>query len=457
MNRTRALWIILICGSIVPLGLRAQNTRPDQPLSLPEAVQLALRNNPTIKASVAYTEAVRQGITVAKSARYPHLDFSEGFTRSNNPVYVFGTLLTQRQFAPGDFALNTLNTPLPLNNFQTQFTGAMPLYDAGQTSGMVRDARLTSRIARNQHTRTEQQVIFDVVSAYTNELLAREGLRVAQSALKAAQSDLKNAQVRQEQGMAVPSDLLSAQVQLASAQQDLLSAQNGVALAHASLNVAVGLPENAPTHIEGRLSETQFDAGTLEERQRRAMVMRPDYLAARLERQRAENGTRMARARLQPTLSLFSSWALDNQTFATRGGNNWAAGATLTFNVFDGGAKFARITEAQARARQADALQAQLNAAIRLQVEEAFLNLATARQRVQVARGAVSEAKESLRILQNRYEAGLATMTSVLQAEAARTNAEKNYLNAVYDYRLSYAALELATGELSPDSPAVLK
>jgi outer membrane protein len=457
MNRTRALWIILICGSIVPLGLQAQNTRPDQPLSLPEAVQLALRNNPTIKASVAYTEAVRQGITVAKSARYPHLDFSEGFTRSNNPVYVFGTLLTQRQFTPGDFALNTLNTPLPLNNFQTQFTGAMPLYNAGQTSGMVRDARLTSRIARNQHTRTEQQVIFDVVSAYTNELLAREGLRVAQSALKAAQSDLKNAQVRQEQGMAVPSDLLSAQVQLASAQQDLLSAQNGVALAHASLNVAVGLPENAPTHIEGRLSETQFDAGTLEERQRRAMVTRPDYLAAQLERQRAENGTRMARARLQPTLSLFSSWALDNQTFATRGGNNWAAGATLTFNVFDGGAKFARITEAHARARQADALQAQLNAAIRLQVEEAFLNLATARQRVQVARGAVSEAKESLRILQNRYEAGLATMTSVLQAETAHTNAEKNYLNAVYDYRLSYAALELATGELSPDSPAVLK
>lgn len=74
-----------------------------------------------------------------------------------------------------------------------------------------------------------------------------------------------------------------------------------------------------------------------------------------------------------------------------------------------------------------------------------------------IARDAVSQAKESLRILQNRYQAGLATMTSVLQAETARTQVEKKYLNAVYDYRLSDAALELATGELSPDSPAVLK
>lgn len=457
MSRFRMLISILVLGAAARGSLRAQNTTLPQPLSLHEAVQLALKNNPIVKASAAYAEAVRQGITIAKSGRYPRLDFSEGFTRGNNPVYVFGTLLTQRQFTPGDFALNALNTPLPLNNFETQFTGAMPLYDAGETSRMVREARLTTQMARNQNARTGQQVIFQVVNAYTDELLARESVRVAQSAVETAQSALRTAQARQEKGMAVPSDLLSAQVQLASTQEDLLSAQNAVALAQATLDVTVGLPENAPTRIQGRLAEAEFDAGSLEERQIRALVMRPDYLAAQFGRQRAENGTRMARAELQPKLNLFSSWALDNQAFATRGGNNWAVGAMLTVNVFDGGANFARIAEAHAHERQATALQAQLSSAIRLQVEEAFLNLATAKQRVGVARGAVSEAKESLRILQNRYAAGLATMTSILQAETARINAEKNYLNAVYDYRLSYAALELATGELSPDSPAVLK
>jgi outer membrane protein len=453
MSRARLLLAILVLGAARGT-VWAQNTLS---LNLHDAVQLALKNNPTVKASAAYAEAVRQGITVAKSGRYPRLDFSEGFARGNNPVYVFGTLLTQHQFTAADFALNALNTPLPLDNFETQFTGSVPLYDAGQTSRMVRNARLTTQIAGDQRARTQQQVIFQVVSAYTNELLAREGVRVAQSAVDAARSDLGNAQARQEQGMAVPSDLLSAQVQLAGAQQDLLIARNAVALAAASLNVAIGLPESAPTHIEGRLTETQFEAGSLEKRQNQALISRPDYLAAGLSLRQAENGAHMARAELLPKVSLFSSWALDNQMLATRGASNWAAGATLTFNVFDGGAKFARITEAHARERQAAALQEQLNSGIRFQVEEAFLNLTTARQRVGLARGAVSEAKESLRILQNRYQAGLATMTSVLQAETARANAENSYLNAVYDYRLSYAALELATGELSPDSPAVLK
>jgi outer membrane protein len=457
MNRIRTVALILVLLAAGRWGLRAQVSSAPPPLSLHDAVEIALKNNPTVSASAAYAAAVRQGILVAKSGRYPRVDFSEGFTRGNNPVYVFGTLLTQRQFTPADFALNALNTPLPIDNFQTQFTGSMLLYDAGQTSRKVQNARLGTQMAHDQSARTGQQVIFQVVHAYTGELLAREAVRVAQAALDAADSDLKNAQARSEQGMAVPSDLLSAKVQVANAEQNLLSARNAVALTGASLNAAMGLPEDAHNTIAGRLTETQFDAGSLEDRQRRALMTRPDYLAAQLGRERARNGTRMARSEFEPKIELFSSWAMDNQAFATRGGNNWAAGATLNFNIFDGGAKFARITEAHARERQAAAQQAELRSAIELQVEEAFLNLATARQRVEVARGAVSEAKESLRILQNRYQAGLATMTSVLQAESARSNAQENYLNAVYDYRLSDAALELATGQLSPDSPAVLK
>jgi outer membrane protein TolC len=94
-------------------------------------------------------------------------------------------------------------------------------------------------------------------------------------------------------------------------------------------------------------------------------------------------------------------------------------------------------------------------AAVRLQVQEVFLNLGTAQQRVQVSRQARSEAEESLRIIQNRYEAGLATIADLLHAETAHTAAETNYLNAIFDYRLSFAALELASGELAPNSEAV--
>ena len=93
--------------------------------------------------------------------------------------------------------------------------------------------------------------------------------------------------------------------------------------------------------------------------------------------------------------------------------------------------------------------------AVRLQVREAYSNLATAQKRLGVVKDASSQAGESLRITQNRYEECLATITDLLLAETAKTAADKNALNAIFDYRLSYAALELATGELSANSPAV--
>jgi outer membrane protein TolC len=439
-------------------AMAGQAPEPDrQSVTLADAVRVALQRNPTVQAVFAYAQAVHEGIAEAKAARLPRVDFSEGFTRGNNPVYVFGGLLTERQFTANDFGLSFLNTPPPLDIFRTQFTAAVPLYDAGQTGHRIKDAKLSAQSAGETGARTRQEVIFKVVKAYTDELLARQNVRVAEAAVKSAQSDLHRSEARQEQGQAVPSDLLSAQVQLAQAQEDLLQAQNAVDLAHAALNVAMGLSEDAATSVASQLAESTFDAGALTDRQQLALKNRPDLREAGLGAERAANDSRMARAEFLPKVNAFGSWEEDNQTFLTRGGNNWTAGVALNFNVFDGGANRARLAAARYRQTQAQAQVAQMAADVKLQVREAYLNLATAQQRVEVSRRAQSEAEESLRIIQNRYEAGLATITDLLQVETAHTSAQKNYLNALFDYRLSYAALELATGELAPDSPAVTR
>ena len=455
MNRSFPILGAILLAVGAPAQTPPPSTGSAQPITLQEAVGIALEKNPGIQAADAYARAVQEGITAAKSFRYPHLDFAEGFTRGNNPVYVFGTLLTQRQFTAADFALGFLNTPPPLDDFRTGFIATMPLYDAGQTSRMVRNAKLGALSAQKGRERTRQEVIFQVVNAYLNDLLAQENVRVAKSTVEMTKSDLARVNTRQENGLAVPSDILSAQVHLAQAEEDLLRGQNAVELAHAGLNVAMGLPEDSQTSIRGSLSEAGFVAGSLEERQAKALATRPDYLQARLGRQQAANGIRMARAEFLPKVSLFSSWEAHNQTFAARGGNNWTAGATLNLNLFDGGEKIARLKESRARDLQAEALENQMASAVRLQVREAYLNLATAQKRLEVVKDATSQAAESLRITQNRYDAGLATMTDLLSVETAKTAAEKNALNAIFDYRLSYAALELATGELSETSAAL--
>lgn len=455
---TIALSLLTTTGSLHAQATPApQAGSVPQSITLPQAVETALKNNPTVQAADSYADAVGHAVAAAKAGYYPHLDFSEGFVRSNNPVFVFGSLLTQRQFTAQDFALGSLDFPLPLDNFRTQFAAAMPVYDAGQTSRVVRNAQLDSQDAQHGATRTRQEVIYGVINAYLGQLLARESVRVAEASVKSTGEDLKRAQARQEQGQALRSDVLSAQVQLAQAQEELIRAQDDLATTQASLDVAMGLPEDTPEQAQGPLNEGVFESGTLADRQQRALSLRPDYQQALIGKQRAGNAAAGARAQFLPTLSIFSSVEQDSETFAAHGGNNWAAGATLNFNLFDGGARRAQIAESHARERQAEAMRAEMASGIRLQVREAYFNLHAARQRAEVSRDAASEAEESLEILCNRYEAGLVTINDLLSAETAHARAQRDYLRALYDDRIAHAALELATGELSPSSQAVLR
>jgi outer membrane protein TolC len=454
MNKKRVIGLFVLLS--IPVRPAHAQDAPKE-LTLARAVDIALKNNPTLKAADAYAEAVRRGISEAQASRYPRLDFSEGFTRGNNPVYVFGSLLTQRQFTEENFALPLLNVPPPLNNFRTQFSATLPLYDAGQISRRARDARLDAESAERARERTSQEVIFNVITAYLNVLLASESMRVAKAYVASTQKDLERAQARQEAGQALLSDVLSAQVQLAQAKEALIRARNGVAVAQAALNVAMGVAEDTPEQIRGKLSETVFETGTLAERQQRALAARPDYQQILLGRDKAQNGVSMARAGFLPTLGAFGSWELDNQKFAAQGGNNWIAGATFNFNLFDGGSRRAQLGESRARERQAEAMREQMAATIRLQVRQAFLNMTAASARKEVSRESASQAQESLRILQDRYDSGLATITDVLSAEAAHARAQQDFLSALYDYRLAYATLELATGELGPGSQVLVR
>ena len=109
-----------------------------EPLSLREAVRLALRENQSIAAANAGMRASAARIDEAHAGRLPKLNYSESFARSDNPVYVFSSLLTQHQFGAGNFNIGPLNRPDSLNNFQSLLTVDQPLYDAGQTRDAVK-------------------------------------------------------------------------------------------------------------------------------------------------------------------------------------------------------------------------------------------------------------------------------------------------------------------------------
>ena len=179
-------------------------------------------------------------IDEARAGRLPKLNYSESFARSDNPVFVFSSLLTQHQFGAENFNIGPLNRPDSLNNFQSQLTVDQTLYDAGQTRNAVKSADLSRQMTGEEQRRTQMQVIAGVVRAYYGAVLAAESLKTAEQALKSAEADLTRAESVRAAGMSTDVDVLSIRVHLAAVTEQRIQRAADLDVAKSALNDALG-------------------------------------------------------------------------------------------------------------------------------------------------------------------------------------------------------------------------
>jgi outer membrane protein TolC len=433
----------------------AQNS--PAPLTLHDAANIALEKNPVRKAALADTKAAAAGVREAQSLLLPRIAFSEQATRGNDPVYVFGSKLRQQRFTTDDFALNQLNSPVPFGNFTTRFGGAWSLFDSLASWRGIDRAKAMNIAATRQLERTDQEILFRVVRSYHEVLLATKQLEVAEQSEKTAQSILERSQVRYDAGLVVESDLLSSKVRQASREQELIRARNNLEFSRAQLNTAMGVAVDTPYEPADPLAEQNLTIASLQELERKALADRADLKRIEAQQSAQELSVAIAKSSFGPRLNAFASWEMDNPTFlAGGGGNNWVGGIELQIDLFQGGAKRAALSREHANAEKIAALKAAANDAVRLEVRQAYYDQDAARQQVDVARSAISQAQESLRINQDRYDGGLLTITDLLGAEEAERRTQAEYWQAVYQFHISYASLELACGTLNLQSPVVM-
>ena len=444
--------IVVLCANGI---LFSQTQAPS--LSLQQAANIALEKNPLHKAALADTKATSAGVQEAQSFLMPHVTFSEVATRADDPVYVFGSKLRQQRFTANDFSLNNLNRPSPYGNFATRFGGTWNLFDSFASWHGVNRAKEMNTAATHQLERTDQEILFHVVQSYYGVLLAAKQLEVAEQAQKTAKAIMDRSRVRFDAGLVVESDLLSAKVRLASREQEFIRARNNLELAHALLNTAMGVAADAQYEPANPLAEKMFEAGLLPDKEQLALAARPDLKRIEAQQSAQELSVAIAKSSFGPRLNAFAGWELDNPTFvAGGGGNNWAGGIELQIDLFEGGSKRAALLRERATAEKIAALKQAAMDAVRLEVRQAYYDQDSSRQQVEVARTAIAQAQESLRINQDRYDGGLLTITDLLGAEEAARRSQADYWQALSQYHISYANLELASGTLNLQSPVLM-
>jgi len=451
--RMQASLVILILA-LTPLA-HAQERAASQPLTLEQAVRMALQQNPAFQTNVDEAEATRARLKQAQAAWFPRFDFHQDFTRGNNPVYVFGSKLTQRQFSTADFALNNLNTPTPLDNFQTRIDGQWMLFDSGQTSSHQRSAKRLVTAADFETEQARQDLIMEVVRAYYGVLVLKENAKAADQAVETAESSAQRMETMYKAGLLVDSDLLSAKVFVSQMKDRQIRARNDLALAEMQLAREMGMPLDTPAEPAATLAEPGMPAKTIDEWVHLAIEQRPALRAAELQENAMSEERKAAKAKFGPKIGLFGSAERDAMTLGGPSGTNWTAGARLDFNIFAGGAQKARVAEATANADKAKHNVEWFRSGVQMEVRKAYLDGNAAAQRAASARDAAEQAKESLRIVQNRYEAGLTTVTELLRSQTAQLDATTGYLAALQDWQVAQAQLERAAGVLTPESALI--
>lgn len=423
-----------------------------QPLALQDAVRRALDQNPTIEAAEAGQKQAEQGIAQAKSGYLPRVNYSESYQRSNNPVFVFSSLLSQNEFTEQNFEVESLNQPDALNNFQSRLIIEQTLFDSHRTRREIEAARLRTDLAGAAKQGNDAQVALSVVRGYWGVVLASEKLGVTAQAVKSAEADRGRAQAMFDAGMTTPADVMAVEVHLAEMREDHIRAENDLATARMALNHAMGASLEARFDPTTPLAPLPLPPGNAEPFEKLALSERPELRQAGIAKGLAAAQIGLARTGYWPQVVAQGVIEADRQQFLRKAGGNWLAGVSLRWNLFNGSETKSRVAAARFGQQRAEALERDAQSGVRLQVRQAYLQLKSASERVSVSQEAVAQAESSHGIVRNRYEAGLTTVTELLRSDTALIGVRLRRLAAIHDQRIAAANLEYAAGTLGPES-----
>ena len=438
--------VVTILSCLLPSPLQAQNP----PLTLRQAIDRALEANPQAAIARANENDAVAAAAQSRTQLLPQLNFTEDISRGNDPVYVFGERLRQRQFTQNDFALNALNRPQPIGDFSTRFSGSWLAFDSFHTEREIRRADLYRRSATASGAAASQQIVLRVVAAYQQALYAQREVDVAEHEEQTAEALLAQAAVHVQAGLAVESDRMAAQVNLAARKEESIAAHGDLDMAWADLREAMGVPDQQTTELQP-IEARDFPASSLTDELAMAMKMRSDLAAMVQAQQAQQESVAAARSDFGPRISAYGNWEEDRGSITGAGGNNWMAGVQIGIDILPIGKRQQLARETAAKQR-ADAQLAQQRSQVRLDVNRAHIQRETALLSLATAQAAMDQAAESLRIFKNRYAAGLATIADLLRAEDAERESQSNYWHSVYGSAMAYAQLLYAEGILTPDA-----
>jgi len=414
----------LLC-LLFPVSVFAQSDT----MTLGQCVQIALKHNPSVRVAEGGLESSESSLELSRSVLFPQISGQAGLTR-NGGTFILGK--------------NELNGYY--DNYTTGFQAQQLIFDFGKTITRVAgSADLVD--ASNQDLRSaSEDVVVNTYIAYFNYLAAARVLEVDSETVQQAEDHLKQAQAFFKAGTAPQYDVVNAEVTVANANVNLIQARDNLKIARVQLENAIGqrLPENFVLSDNLEVSYVSIDLHTAMET---ALKNRPELLSSEAQVEASKQFLASAWTANLPNISGSAGYNWHNlQPQPLPSG--WNIGVTLTLPIFEGFALNAGIDQANANLKTAEASNDLVMQSLLLDVQQQEFALEEASESIQASKKLVESADEALRLAIGRYNSGIGTALEETDAQVALANARIAYIQALYNYNVSYAKLERAMGTI---------
>lgn len=415
-------------------------------LTLEEAVETALADNPSLKAADAQSRAADGMADAARAGLLPTVDLSETYVKTNSPMQVLGIKLNRERVTQGDFAPDLLNDPADTENWKTTLSVRQPIFAGGAVYYGYRSAAAASESAVASKDRARSQVVYRVVEAWMNVWLFDRKIDVLETSRRLAEQSLEVTRNREEAGMAHRTDTLDMRINYDRVRQEVNAAAADRITALDGLTATLGLPGESriePIFGDYAIPPTGTDLAQLVDE---GLKNRADLTAMEKNALAADYRARAATGAFLPEVGVSYRQEWNGADFAGTDGDAWLVAVEAKLNLFEGGKTAANRRAAKARFAALEFGRDAARDNARVEIGEAYRGVATARNNLTIALSQVTLAEESYGIADEQYREGVKSATDLLRAQTQRENAHLGYHHAVYRLILAQARLDLATG-----------
>lgn len=437
----RFLRAVAAAGLVLLPGPCLAQTTPELTISLDDAISRALGASNRVAEAVARGDAASAVVGSRRASTLPQVAAAGGYMRTNH-VDEFGILLPNNQ-------LRVIYPDIP-DNYRARLDVQWPVFTAGRLQAIEQAARLEESAAAGDVDTTREDVRLDVTRAFWALTVARESQRVVEESLARMGEHVRDVRNQFDAGLVPPNEVLSAEAQEARQRMLSVQARSTREVAEADLARLIGVDPGTRIVPAATLTPPAV-AGAFDSLLSEAKQARPERKALEQRVAAAESRQRAADAGRKPVVAVAGGvdYARPNPRIFPRSRDwreSWDAGVNVSWPVFDGGRARSEIAEAAAGVRALRARLAEFDSVVSLEIRQRLSELDSSRAALDAADVAVRAATEARRVVGERFDAGVATSTDVVDAQVAILQAQLDRTQAIASARLAEARLNRALG-----------